>query len=123
MLPNVLQAADELSKQGVSAQVVSFHTVKPLDEQLLAQAFSQFGVVATIEEHSIIGGLGGAVAEWLSDRAPQKARLLRIGVADKFLHEAGEQEYAREYFGLTPEAIAHKTFQMYRAVAPQAVTV
>ena len=123
LLPNVLEAADELSKEGVSAQVVSFHTVKPLDEELLSQAFSQFGLVATVEEHSIMGGLGGAVAEWLSDRAPQKARLLRIGVADKFLHEAGEQEYAREYFGLTPEAIAHKTFQMYQAVAPQPVKV
>ena len=121
MLPNVLQAAEELSKQGVSAQVVSFHTVKPLDRELLAQVFSQFCLVATVEEHSIIGGLGGAVAEWLSDRAPQKARLLRIGVADKFLHEAGEQEYAREYFGLTPRAIADKTFQMYQAVAPQPV--
>lgn len=121
ILPSVLQAADELSKDGVSAQVVSFHTVKPLDEKLLSQVLSQFGVVVTVEEHSIIGGLGGAVAEWLSDRNPQKARFLRIGVADKFLHEAGEQEYAREYFGLTPEAIAQKTLQFYQTVVPQPV--
>ena len=121
LLPNVLQAADELGKQGVSAQVVSFHTVKPLDRELLDRVFSQFWVVATVEEHSIMGGLGGAVAEWLSDRDSQKARLLRIGVADKFLHAAGEQEYAREYFGLTPGAIAGKTLQVYRAIAPKPV--
>ncbi|MCC3405788.1 MAG: transketolase [Microcoleus sp. PH2017_10_PVI_O_A] len=118
MLPNVLQAAEQLGKQGVSAQVVSFHTVKPLDGELLDRVFSRFWVVAAVEEHSIVGGFGGAVAEWMSDRPPQKARLLRIGVADKFLHEAGEQEYAREYFGLTPSAIADKTFQMYQAIAP-----
>lgn len=123
MLPIAMEAAAELGNKGVSVRVVSFHTVKPLDEELLAEVFSQFQLVATIEEHSILGGLGGSVAEWLADREPQKARLLRIGTADTFLHEAGEQEYAREYFGLTPEAIVEKTWQMYQAIAPQLVTV
>lgn len=117
MLPSVLEAANTLEKQGLTTQVVSFHTVKPLDEELLKEVFSTFGLVVTVEEHSIIGGLGGAVAEWLADNHSQKARLLRIGVADKFLHEAGEQEYAREYFGLTPEAITHKTYQTYQSLS------
>jgi transketolase len=103
MLPEAVTAADELG-----AQLVSFHTVKPLDETLLADAFARFKLVATIEEHSVLGGLGGSVAEWLSDRPPQKARLLRIGTPDTFLHEAGEQEYAREVFGLTGKQIAEK---------------
>ena len=118
ILPIALQAADELGKRDVSAQVVSFHTVKPLDEELLAEAFASFAVVVTIEEHSVLGGLGGSVAEWLADRMPheaklEKAQLLRIGTTDTFLHEAGNQAYARHYFGLTPENIAERTFQLY----------
>jgi transketolase len=106
VLPVALRAAEALGAKRVSAGVVSLHTVKPLDEALLAEAFARFEAVVTVEEHSLLGGLGGAVAEWLADRPGQRARLLRIGTADTFLHEAGDQEYARRYFGLTPEAIA-----------------
>lgn len=106
MLPLALQAADLLDERGLSAQVVSFHTVKPLNEAFLSAVFARFACVATIEEHSVIGGLGGAVAEWLADRASQKARLCRIGTPDEFFHEAGEQEYARHIWGLTSENIA-----------------
>ena len=115
LLPTAMRAAEELGLRGVSAQVVSCHTVKPLDEALLARAFSKFTVVATLEEHSRLGGFGGSVAEWLADRPPVKARLCRIGTADEFLHEAGGQAYAREYFGLTPETIAEKVLHMHLA--------
>lgn len=115
MLPTAMQAAEELEKRGASAQVVSFHTVKPLDEALLLNVFSNFSVVVTIEEHSRLGGLGGSVAEWLSDQLPQKARLCRVGTADKFLHEAGNQAYARECFGLTPENIANMSLEIHLA--------
>jgi transketolase len=107
-----VRTAEELDSKGVSPQVVSLHTVKPLDEALLTDAFARFQVVTTIEEHSRLGGLGGSIAEWLADRPPQRARLLRIGTADAFLHEAGNQQHARSYFGLTPERIADKTFQV-----------
>lgn len=105
MLPEVMAAAEKLAQSGVSAKVVSFHTIKPLDEALLSEVFGKFKVVATVEEHSILGGLGGAVAEWLAD-AGANGRLVRIGSGDEFLHETAEQEQAREYFGLTAEAIA-----------------
>jgi transketolase len=111
LLPVALRAAEGLAGQGVSAQVVSLHTVKPLDEALLAEVFARFEVVVTVEEHSLVGGLGGAVAEWLADRPGPKARLLRVGTADAFLHEAGDQEHARRHFGLTPEAIADRTLR------------
>ncbi len=114
MLPVVIQAAEELDKKGVRAQVVSFHTVKPLDEELLQSVFSHFSVVTTIEEHTILGGLGGSIAEWLADQSAQKARLLRIGTSDHFFHETGDQDYARRHFGLTPENIAHKSFDIFR---------
>ncbi|MFN3077663.1 MAG: transketolase, partial [Alphaproteobacteria bacterium] len=58
-------------------------------------------VLATVEEHGLIGGLGSAVAEWLMAADIRTTRLLRFGVGDEFLHEAGETEHAREHFGLT----------------------
>jgi transketolase len=67
-------------------RLVSLHTVKPLDETLLQACFSSGTIVATLEEPSILGGLGGAVAEWLSEQGPCAARLLRFGTADHFLH-------------------------------------
>ena len=65
-----------------------------------------------MEEHSILGGLGGAVAEWLADHSPAKARLIRCGTADEFLHETSEQEEAREHFGLTAVAISRRVQQV-----------
>jgi transketolase len=108
MLPVAIQAGECLAQKGISAQVVSFHTVKPLDEELLSEAFERFRVVATVEEHSLLGGLGGSLAEWQSDRPGTKAWLCRIGSADSFIHESGDQDYARERQGLTAEAIAEK---------------
>ena|SRR5581483_4250761 len=114
MLPVALEAAEKLAQEGVSAKVVSFHTIKPLDEALLTEVFGQCKAVATVEEHSVLGGLGGAVAEWLSDH-PSSARLMRIGCRDEFLHETGEQEQAREYFGLTAEGIAGRLSEALKA--------
>ena len=108
ILPRVLQVAEELNRIGPSACVVSFHTVKPLDEELLSYVFSKFSIVATVEEHSILGGLGGSVAEWLSDQPPQQARLCRIGTPDAFVHEAGEEEHAHQHVGLTAGAISRR---------------
>ena len=106
MLPAALETADLLATKNVSAKVVSFHTIKPLDEAMLTDAFQNFKLVVTMEEHSVLGGLGGSVAEWLADHSPAKARLIRCGTADEFLHITAEQEEAREHFGLTAPAIA-----------------
>lgn len=108
LLPVAMAAAEQLEKNGVSTNVVSFHTVKPLDEALLEDYFKRFKLVASVEEHGRIGGLGSAIAEWLALSATGKARLLSLGTPDEFLHESGSQAYARGYFGLTPEAIAAK---------------
>ena len=113
MLPVSAEAAESLNKKGISAQLVSFHTVKPLDKELLADAFNKFRVVATIEEHSLLGGLGGSIAEWLADNPNQKAKLIRFGTKDEFLHKVGEQEYAREHSGLDSHSIAEKILTFY----------
>lgn len=107
-LPISLEACLELGKRGISAKVVNLHTVKPLDDGILSSVFLNFPVVATIEEHSLIGGLGGAVAEWMADQPPFKSRLCRIGSPDEFRHSIGTQSYVRKQIGLTPKAIADR---------------
>lgn len=106
LLPEVVAAADVLMQQNLSAAVISVPTVKPLDESRLRDVFATRDLVVTVEEHSRAGGLGGAVAEWLADQPPQRARLLRLGTPDAFLHEAGEQEHAREVCGLMAASMA-----------------
>jgi transketolase len=96
---------------------VSVHTVKPLEEPLLAGVFSSFPLVAVAEEHGLIGGLGSAVAEWLAPRWPRPAaRFLSFGTPDAFLCEGGSQEYARARLGLTPKAIAARVRDAFVAL-------
>jgi len=106
MLPVVLDAALNLQKYGISARVVSMHTVKPLDTDLLKDVFANFEIIATVEEHSLQGGFGSSIAEWIVDHQPLKGRLCRIGIADEFLHGCGSQENARNMTGLTPKQIS-----------------
>jgi transketolase len=108
MLPEAVEAARRLGAQGISAQVVSFHTVKPLDEACLTEVFARFKLVATIEEHSLIGGFGAAVSEWLADSDVDHQKFLRFGSPDSFFTKSGEQTYAREMLGLTGRQIGNK---------------
>ena len=108
LLPLAVDAANILLEKGISVQVVSMHTVKPLDENLLHDVFSRFSHIFTLEEHSILGGFGGSVSEWLSDQRGLQAHLTRIGTQDKFMVEAGEQEHAREFFGISTEKIVER---------------
>jgi transketolase len=108
MMAETLKAADLLAASGVSAEVVSFHTVKPLDSDYLAEAATRFKMLVTVEEHSRIGGFGSAVAEWRMAQ-PHSVRQLGFGTDDVFMHEVGSQAYARKKFGLTAENIATTT--------------
>ena len=108
MLPEAIEAAHRLNEHGVSVEVVSFHTVKPLDETRLKASFARFGLVATLEEHSLIGGFGAAISEWLVDSETPHKKFLRFGTPDSFFKKSGEQEYARKVLGLTGHQIAEK---------------
>ena len=77
-----LEAAKKLAEDGIDAEVINIHTIKPIDADLIVKSASKTGKVVTVEEHSVIGGLGGAVAEVLSEKCPTK--MLRIGVKDTF---------------------------------------
>ncbi|MDP3746757.1 MAG: transketolase C-terminal domain-containing protein [Phenylobacterium sp.] len=117
MLPEAVAAASLLRQKGVATRVVSFHTVKPLDTACLREAFTRFSLVATVEEHSLIGGFGSAVAEWVSDHLAGGARLIRFGAPDQFFKKSGEHEYARRELGLTAEHIAER---LVRAISQPA---
>lgn len=90
-----LEAAKMLEKDGISAEVINIHTIKPLDEELVIASATKTGKVVTVEEHSILGGLGSAVAEVLCEKAPTK--MLRIGVNDKFGESGPAVELIHKY--------------------------
>ena len=110
MMFETIKTADLLAGKGIEAEVVSFHTVKPLDEDYLKQAATKFKLLVTIEEHSRIGGFGSAVAEWRMARS-QSVTQLGFGTDDVFMHEVGSQAYARNKFGLTAEKMSSRIVQ------------
>lgn len=105
MVGEALKAADKLKQEGISLRVIDMHTIKPLDEELVLKAAKETGCIVTCEEHSVIGGLGGAVCELLSGTCPTP--VLRMGVNDEF-GRSGTANAVLEYFGLTADGIAAK---------------
>ena len=102
MTAKALDAAETLAKQGVQAEVINVHTIKPLDEETVIASAKKTGKVVTTEEHSIIGGLGSAVAEVLARQCPTKQAF--VGVQDSF-GESGSPDDLLEKYGLTAEVI------------------
>ena len=100
-----LAAADALAEQGIHAEVINIHTIKPLDEELVVKTAKKTGRVFTVEEHSIIGGLGAAVAETLGEKCPTK--IIRIGVNDVFGESGPAKELLHKY-ELDAEGIANR---------------
>lgn len=100
---NALRAADLLAAEGIAARIINIHTVKPLDMDTVLKAAVETGALVTAENHSIIGGLGGAVAECLAEGYP--VPLERVGVKDHF-GQVGKADYLLKAFGLTPDDIA-----------------
>ena len=92
---SALEAAEKLASEGVSAEVINIHTIKPLDEEIILKSAAKTGKVVTAEEASIIGGLGGAVAELLSEKLPTK--MMRIGVRDVFGESGPATELLHKY--------------------------
>ena len=100
-----MEAVKKLAEDGIDAQLINIHTIKPLDEELIAAAAEKTGKIVTVEEHSVIGGLGSAVADTLCMRAP--AKLLKIGINDVYGESGPAVELIRKY-GLDSESIYTK---------------
>ncbi len=105
MVHLALEAADMLAEEGISAEVINIHTVKPLDNELICASAKKTGAVVTAEEHSIIGGLGSAVCDVLAENCP--VPVMKVGVEDKF-GRSGKVPELLEIYGLTAKNIAEK---------------
>lgn len=102
MVNEAIEAAKVLSAKGIDAAVINIHTIKPIDKEIIIEAAKKTGLVLTVEEHSVIGGLGSAVSEVLSENYPTK--VIRIGVNDVYGHSGPAVDLLKE-FGLSSENI------------------
>ena len=100
-----LAAADKLAADGIDAKVINIHTIKPLDEELVVKAAQETGKVVTVEEHSVIGGLGSAVCDVLSEKCP--TQVMKIGINDTFGESGPAVELVKKY-GLDADSIYDK---------------
>ena len=98
-----LEAAAKLAEEGIDAKVINIHTIKPIDEELILAAAKETGKVVTVEEHSVIGGLGSAVCDVLSEKLP--TRVMKIGINDTYGESGPAKELIKKY-GLDSEIIA-----------------
>lgn len=107
ILDETTDACNELRSCGYSIWQYSFHTVKPIDKKVIMECADMCNYIVTVEEHNIIGGLGGAVAEVLAER-DRKAKLVRIGLDDFYCSKVGNQKYLREQYGINANAIVNR---------------
>ena len=105
MVNEAIMAAETLEKEGISARVINIHTIKPLDKDIICKAAKETGVIVTAEEHSVIGGLGSAVADAVTECCP--VPVVKVGVNDVFGHSGPAVDLLKE-FGLSAENIAEK---------------
>jgi len=108
MLSRCLDAAESLTKEGIDARVIEMHTIKPLDTECLLQAARETGAIVTVEEHSIIGSLGGAVTEALSEKYPVSVK--RVGIADQFT-KTGPYNDLLDNYGMSIDNITNAVRQ------------
>lgn len=107
ILEETSKACDMLEQQGIAVEQYSFPTVKPIDRKVIEDCANRFDNIFTVEEHNIVGGFGGAVAEVLAE-CGGKAKLHRIGIDDFYCIEVGSQAYLREQVGINAEGIVRK---------------
>ncbi|SHF77977.1 transketolase [Caldanaerobius fijiensis DSM 17918] len=105
MVAAALEAHEILKSKGISAKVIDIHTIKPIDEELIIKSAWETGAIVTAEEHSIIGGLGSAVCEVVSERVPVPVR--RVGIKDQF-GQSGKPDELLKLYHLTPEDIVNE---------------
>ena len=105
MVDAAIEAKRLLADQGVNVRVINIHTIKPLDDELIVKAAKETGVIVTAEEHSVIGGLGSAVSEVITEKYP--VPVLKVGVKDVF-GESGKPDELLKAYNLTAEDIVNK---------------
>lgn len=110
MVAEAMEAASVLETEGIDVRVIDMHTIKPLDEELIVKAAAETGKIVTAEEHSVIGGLGSAVAEVLCKKHP--AKMAMVGQQDTY-GESGKPDELKEKYGMTAEDIINAVREIY----------
>lgn len=114
-----VQAAERLAQEGIKARVLSMHTLKPLDIPAVLTAARETGAIMTIEEHSVVGALGSAVAEVLAESEASHTLFKRLGIDDSFCSQVGNQEYLQKLYSLTVEDIVEQAVALYHSKVSQ----
>lgn len=111
----VLGAREILAADGIDPTVIAFPTVKPIDASSIVDLAQTYQALVTVEEHNIVGGFGGAVAEVLAELPGTRARLVRVGLEDRYSSVVGSQHYLREVYGMSARAIAERVLEVANA--------
>lgn len=104
----VMEALEMLREKGYNPAVYTFPTVKPIDRELIESVARDYELIATVEEHNVVGGFGSAVAEVMAEMKEKKAYLLRIGLEDEYSVRVGDQKYLRSQYGMDSKAIVER---------------
>ncbi len=104
VITEALAAADQLSARGISVEIYSFYSIKPIDQKTIAACAAKFSEIITLEEHNQIGGLGSAVAEVITDNG-YGTKIRRLGICDTYAETAGSQAYLRSRYGIDSRAV------------------
>jgi transketolase len=106
IMKNVLQVSKILESHSISTKIISFHTIKPLDTDILHNIFTKFKYVVVVEEHSKSCGLFSSICEWYHKEGYFNSKIISFGADDKFMHSIGDLQYARSYYGLDSNYIS-----------------
>lgn len=106
-----IEASELLEKEGINPALYTFPTVKPIDKDTILGCAEQYDLIVTVEEHNIIGGFGSAVSEVLAELSGSRARILRIGLDDKYSSIVGSQKYLRDVYGMSAKKIVEKVIK------------
>ena len=113
ILDEVTEAACILEKEGIGVEEYSFHTVKPIDKDVILDCANRYDYIVTVEEHNVIGGFASAVSEVITD-SDENVRLIKIGLNDEYCSKVGNQKYLRAQYGMTAQDIVKKVKETVR---------
>lgn len=113
ILDEVTEAAGILEEEGIGVEEYSFHTVKPIDKDVVLDCANRYDYIVTVEEHNVIGGFASAVSEVITD-SDENVRLIKIGLNDEYCSKVGNQKYLRAQYGMTAQDIVKKVKETVR---------
>nr|MDD5836976.1 transketolase C-terminal domain-containing protein [Eubacteriales bacterium] len=113
ILDEVTEAAGILEEEGIGVEEYSFHTVKPIDKDVILDCANRYDYIVTVEEHNVIGGFASAVSEVITD-SDENVRLIKIGLNDEYCSKVGNQKYLRAQYGMTAQDIVNKVKETVR---------